>query len=39
VSDGHLAEVVAHVALGVFTSYLAKAARVEIDWPLVRHTG
>ncbi len=38
-SDGQLAEIVAHVALGVFTSYFAKAARVEIDWPLVRHVG
>jgi AhpD family alkylhydroperoxidase len=37
-SDGQLAEIVAHVALGVFTSYFAEAARVEIDWPLVRHT-
>jgi AhpD family alkylhydroperoxidase len=36
-SDGQLAEVVAHTALGVFTSYFAKAARVNIDWPLVRH--
>ncbi|MFF5427764.1 MULTISPECIES: carboxymuconolactone decarboxylase family protein [unclassified Streptomyces] len=37
-SDGHVVEVIAHVALGVFTAYLATAARVEIDWPLVRHT-
>jgi uncharacterized peroxidase-related enzyme len=37
-SDGHLAELVAHVAFGLFTSYFAEAARVEIDWPLVRHT-
>jgi len=38
-SEGHLAEVIAHVALGIFTSYFANAARVTIDWPLVRHTG
>ena len=37
-SDGQLAEVIAHVALGIFTSYFAQAARVSIDWPLVRHT-
>ena len=37
-TDRHLAELVAHVALGLFSSYFAKAARVQIDWPLVRHT-
>ncbi|WP_395360666.1 carboxymuconolactone decarboxylase family protein [Streptomyces sp. YH02] len=37
-SDGQVVEVVAHVALGVFTNYLATAARIDIDWPLVRHT-
>ncbi|MFH9726466.1 carboxymuconolactone decarboxylase family protein [Streptomyces sp. NPDC017254] len=37
-SDGHVVEVVAHVALGVFTNYLATASRIDIDWPLVRHT-
>ncbi|MEU4270887.1 carboxymuconolactone decarboxylase family protein [Streptomyces sp. NPDC026092] len=37
-SDGQIVEVVAHVALNVFTNYLAAAARVAIDWPLVRHT-
>lgn len=36
-SDGQIVEVVAHVALNVFTNYLNKAARVDIDWPLVRH--
>ena len=36
-SDGQLAEIAAHVALGVFTSYFANAARVPVDWPLVRH--
>ena len=38
-SDGQLAEVVAHVALGVFTNYFASTAGLEIDWPLIRHTG
>ncbi len=38
-SDGQVAEVVAHVALNIFTNYLNKAGRVDIDWPLVRHTG
>ncbi|WP_369147004.1 carboxymuconolactone decarboxylase family protein [Streptomyces sp. R44] len=37
-SDGQIVEVIAHVALNVFTNYLAAAARVDIDWPLVRHT-
>ncbi|WP_431914453.1 carboxymuconolactone decarboxylase family protein [Nonomuraea jabiensis] len=37
-SDGQIVEVVAHVALNVFTTYLANVARVDIDWPLVRHT-
>lgn len=37
-SDGQTVEVTADVALNVFTSYLATAARVDIDWPLVRHT-
>ncbi|MFC9701408.1 carboxymuconolactone decarboxylase family protein [Streptomyces sp. NPDC056943] len=37
-SDGHVVEVIAHVALGVFTNYLATAARIDVDWPLVRHT-
>lgn len=36
-SDGDLTEVIAHVALGVFTAYVAKAARLDIDWPLVCH--
>ncbi|MFI6320191.1 carboxymuconolactone decarboxylase family protein [Nonomuraea sp. NPDC050556] len=35
-SHGEIAEVVAHVALNVFTNYLNKAGRVAIDWPLVR---
>ncbi|WP_433245798.1 carboxymuconolactone decarboxylase family protein [Streptosporangium sp. CA-135522] len=37
-SEGEIAEVVANVALNVFTNYLNKAGRVAIDWPLVRHT-
>lgn len=37
-SDGQIVEVIAHVALNVFTNYLATAARIDIDWPLVRHT-
>lgn len=38
-SDSQLAEVVAHVALGLFTSYFVNAGRVAIDWPLTRHDG
>lgn len=37
-SDGQIVEVIAHVALNVFTNYLATAARIDVDWPLVRHT-
>ncbi|TMR99214.1 carboxymuconolactone decarboxylase family protein [Nonomuraea basaltis] len=36
-SDGEIAEVVANVALNVFTNYLNKAGRVAIDWPVVTH--
>ncbi|MFJ9366362.1 hypothetical protein ACIRRA_18375 [Nocardia sp. NPDC101769] len=32
-----LVEIIAHVALNVFTTYVATAGRVAIDWPLVRH--
>lgn len=32
-----IAEIIAHVALNVFTTYLTKAARVAVDWPLIRH--
>lgn len=35
VTDGEFAEVVAHVAANAFTNYFAKAARVDIDFPLV----
>ena len=34
-SDGEIAEVVAHVALNVFTNYFNKAAEVDIDFPRV----
>ncbi|MFE9560159.1 GNAT family N-acetyltransferase [Streptomyces sp. NPDC006487] len=37
-SDGQIVEVIAHVALNVFTNYLATASRVDVDWPLLRHT-
>ena len=37
-TDGQIVEVIAQVAVNVLTNYLAKAARVDIDWPLVRHT-
>ncbi|NDL60958.1 carboxymuconolactone decarboxylase family protein [Phytoactinopolyspora sp. XMNu-373] len=36
-SDGDVTEVIAHVALNVFTNYFNKAADVDIDWPVVRH--
>lgn len=36
-SDGEIAEVVAHVALNVFTNYLNKVAGTDIDWPVVKH--
>lgn len=36
-TDGEIAEVVAHVALNVFTNYLNKVADTDIDWPVVRH--
>ncbi|MFE2994913.1 carboxymuconolactone decarboxylase family protein [Nocardia sp. NPDC059246] len=32
-----LVEIIAHVALNVFTTYVTTAGRVAIDWPLVRH--
>ncbi|MET9024938.1 carboxymuconolactone decarboxylase family protein [Nocardia sp. NPDC004168] len=33
-----LVDVIAHVALAIFDNYLVLAGRVDIDWPLVRHT-
>ncbi|WP_151480730.1 carboxymuconolactone decarboxylase family protein [Streptomyces albicerus] len=35
-TDGEITEVVAGVALNVFTNYLNKAADTDIDWPVVR---
>jgi uncharacterized peroxidase-related enzyme len=35
VSDGEIAEVIAQVAANAFTNYFAKAARVEVDFPVV----
>ena len=37
-ADGELAEIVAHVALNVFTNYFNRAARTDIDFPPV-HAG
>jgi uncharacterized peroxidase-related enzyme len=34
-NDGEVAEIIAHVALNVFTNYFNKAAEVEIDFPKV----
>lgn len=34
-NDGDIAEIIAHVALNVFTNYFNRAARTEIDFPLV----
>jgi uncharacterized peroxidase-related enzyme len=33
--DGDIAEIIAHVALNVFTNYFNRAAHTEIDFPLV----
>jgi uncharacterized peroxidase-related enzyme len=38
-SDGEIAEVIAQVAANAFTNYFAKAAQVEIDFPVVRPEG
>jgi uncharacterized peroxidase-related enzyme len=35
-TDAEIAEVVAHIALNVFTNYLNVLSDVEIDWPVVR---
>ncbi len=37
-SDGEIAEIIAHVALNVFTNYFNKATEVEIDFPKVSHS-
>jgi alkylhydroperoxidase family enzyme len=34
-TDGDIVEIIAHVALNVFTNYFNRAARTEIDFPLV----
>ncbi len=36
-SDGEIAEIIAHVALNVFTNYFNVATDVEIDFPKVSH--
>ena len=36
-SDGEIAEIIAHVALNVFTNYFNTAADVDIDFPKVSH--
>lgn len=36
-SDGEIAEIIAHVALNVFTNYFNIAADVDIDFPRVSH--
>jgi alkylhydroperoxidase family enzyme len=33
--DGEIVEVVAHVALNVFTNYLNNVAQTEVDFPVV----
>ena len=38
-SDGEIAEVIAQVAANAFTNYFAKAARVEVDFPVVTPDG
>jgi uncharacterized peroxidase-related enzyme len=37
-SDGDIAEIVAHVALNVFTNYFNNATEVDIDFPKVSYT-
>jgi alkylhydroperoxidase family enzyme len=37
-SDGESAEIIAHVALNVFTNYFNIAAEVDIDFPKVTYT-
>lgn len=37
-SDGEIAEIIAHVALNVFTNYFNIAAGVDIDFPKVSHS-
>jgi len=37
-SEGEIAEIIAHVALNVFTNYFNVAADVEIDFPRVSYS-
>ena len=37
-SDGEIAEIIAHVALNVFTNYFNVATDVDIDFPPVSHS-
>lgn len=37
-SDGEIAEIIAHVALNVFTNYFNIAAKVEIDFPKISYS-
>lgn len=37
-TEGQMVEVAAHVGVNTFTSRLALAARVPLDWPVVHHT-
>jgi uncharacterized peroxidase-related enzyme len=37
-SDGEIAEIIAHVALNVFTNYFNVATQVDIDFPRVSHS-
>jgi AhpD family alkylhydroperoxidase len=34
-SDGEIAEIIAHVALNIFTNYFNTAAQVEVDFPKI----
>lgn len=36
IDDGNIAEIVAHVALNVFTNYFNEVAKTEIDFPVVQ---
>jgi uncharacterized peroxidase-related enzyme len=35
-TDGEIAEIIAHVALNIFTNYFNNATKVEIDFPKIR---
>jgi alkylhydroperoxidase family enzyme len=37
-SDGEISEIIAHVALNVFTNYFNIATEVDIDFPKVSHS-